>query len=229
MRLEDAQPRPWELPAETLWASRSLFQNLRPALLLLSHLTRSPLSLLSCPLSLPGKALGEKLSGPGCLSHGCGTLGEGHSPCAPSEARSVAAQDGKQEDSESSSEEESDSEEEMQRAGTSAQVSPLPVRFISPAQCRKPPSPPPLPGPGDLSISLCLTVGTVLGESPPGSSLPQVPPRGPLQRPDLQPPRSRSKGRENFEQARRNQTVRAEAPVAKTPAQVGSREGGFMA
>lgn len=71
----------------------------------------------------------------------------------------MAAQDGKQEDSESSSEEESDSEEEMQKAGTSAQVSPLPVRFVSPAQCRKPPPlpPPPLPGPGD-PLHLCVSL-----------------------------------------------------------------------
>ena len=69
---------------------------------------------------------------------GAGPSAKGTVPALPQKARSVAAQDGKQEDSESSGEEESDSEEEVQRAGTSAQVSPLPVRFIYPAQCRKP-------------------------------------------------------------------------------------------
>lgn len=69
---------------------------------------------------------------------GAGPSAKGVVPALPQKAR-VAAQDGKQEDSESSSEEESDSEEEVQTAGTSTQVSPLPARFISPAQCRKPP------------------------------------------------------------------------------------------
>lgn len=87
VRLEDAQPRPGsylQRPCGPLvLCSRT---SIRPPPLL-SHLTRSPLSLLSCPLSLPGKALGEKLSGQSCLSHGCSTLGEGHSPCAPSEGK----------------------------------------------------------------------------------------------------------------------------------------------
>ncbi|MXQ86929.1 hypothetical protein E5288_WYG019383 [Bos mutus] len=53
---------------------------------------------------------------------GAGPSAKGTVPALPQKARSVAAQDGKQEDSESSSEEESDSEEEMQKAGTSAQA-----------------------------------------------------------------------------------------------------------
>ncbi|CAI9170691.1 unnamed protein product [Rangifer tarandus platyrhynchus] len=53
---------------------------------------------------------------------GTGPSVKGTVPALPQKARSVAAQDGKQEDSESSSEEESDSEEEAQRAGTSAQA-----------------------------------------------------------------------------------------------------------
>nr|XP_020740792.1 treacle protein isoform X5 [Odocoileus virginianus texanus] len=53
---------------------------------------------------------------------GAGPSVKGTVPALPQKARSVAAQDGKQEDSESSSEEESDSEEEVQRAGTSAQA-----------------------------------------------------------------------------------------------------------
>lgn len=76
VRLEDAQPSP---------GSR-LQRPCHPPHLL-SYLTRSPLSFLSCPLSLPGKALGEKLSGQSCLSHGCGTLGEGCGPSAPSEGK----------------------------------------------------------------------------------------------------------------------------------------------
>lgn len=141
---------------------------------------------------------------------GAGPSVKGTVPAPPQKARSVAAQDGKQEDSESSSEEESDSEEEMQRAGTSAQVSPLPVRFISPAQRRKP-----LPFPHlhsldrvTLSISVSHCRHSPLGK-PSRSDLPQVPPRGPLRRPGLQPPRSKSKGPKKTRRAvRRNQTVR---------------------
>ena len=87
VRLEDAQPSPGsrlQRPCGPLILCTRT--SIHPPHLL-SYVTRSPLSLLSCPLSLPGKALGEKLSGQSCLSHGCGTLGEGHSPSAPSEGK----------------------------------------------------------------------------------------------------------------------------------------------
>ena len=87
VRLEDAQPSPGsrlQRPCGPLVLCSRTSVCPPP---LLSYLTRSLLSLLSCPLSLPGKALGEKLSGQSCLSHGCRTLGKGHGPSAPSEGK----------------------------------------------------------------------------------------------------------------------------------------------